>query len=61
MTEEYSTDGVHLNTYGYDIWTDHVRNHINKFITKRPKILEPDSTVLELDSTSVEPDTTTLF
>mgnify|MGYP003306378016 CR=1 FL=1 len=61
MTAEYSTDGVHLNTYGYDIWSDHIRRHINKFITKRPKILEPDSTVLELDSTSVEPDTTSLF
>ena len=61
MRAEYSTVGDHLNSYGYDIWTDHIRRHINKFITKRPKILEPDSTVLELDSTSVEPDTTSLF
>ena len=61
MTEEYSTDGVHLNTYGYDIWTDHIRRHITKFLTKRPVVLEPDSTELNIDSTAVEPDTTALF
>ena len=61
MTEEYSTDGVHLNTYGYDIWTDHIRRHISKFLAKRPVALVPDTTELNIDSTTVEPDTTALF
>ena len=61
MTKDYSTDGVHLNTYGYDRWANHIRRHINNFLIKRPAILEPDSTSFELDSTIIESDTTALF
>ena len=25
MTNEYTTDGVHLNTYGYDNWINHIQ------------------------------------
>ena len=61
MTSEYSTDGVHLNTYGYDIWVNYLRNHINKYSVKREIIIEPDSTDLDNDSTLFIPDSTSLF
>ena len=61
MIGEYTSDGVHLNTYGYDIWVNSLRNHINKYSVKRKIILEPDSTDLNSDSTNVIPDSTTLF
>ena len=61
MTAEYTTDGVHLNSYGYDIWINNIINHINKYSVKREIVLEPDSTDLNGDSTNVVPDSTTLF
>ena len=61
MTSEYSTDGVHLNTYGYDIWVNSLRNHINKYSVKKEIIIEPDSTDLDNDSTLFIPDSTSLF
>ena len=61
MIGEYTSDGVHLNNYGYDIWVNILRNHINKYSVKREIILEPDSTDLNSDSTNVIPDSTTLF
>ena len=61
MTVEYTTDGVHLNTYGYDIWVNNLRNHISKYSVKREIIIEPDSTDLNVDSTNVIPDSTILF
>ena len=61
MIGEYTSDGVHLNTYGYDVWVNRLRNHINKYSDKREIILEPDSTDLNSDSTNVIPDSTTLF
>ena len=61
MTSEYSTDGVHLNTYGYDIWVNYLRNHINKYSVKKEIIIETDSTDLDNDSTLFIPDSTSLF
>ena len=61
MTSEYSTDGVHLNIYGYDIWVNNLRNHISKYSVKKEIIIEPDSTDLDKDSTIVIPDSTNLF
>ena len=61
MTSEYSTDGVHLNTYGYDIWVNYLRNHINNYSVKKEIIIEPDSTDLVSDSTIFIPDSTSLF
>ena len=61
MICEYTADGVHLNTYGYDVWVNRLRNHINKYSDKREIILEPDSTDLNSDSTRVIPDSTNLF
>ena len=61
MTVGYTTDGVHLNTYGYDIWVNNLRNHISKYSVKREIIIEPDSTDLNADSTNVIPDSTILL
>ena len=47
MIGEYTSDGVHLNTYGYDVWINSLRNHINKYSVKREIIIEPDSTDLD--------------
>ena len=60
MTSEYSTDGVHLNTYGYDIWVNNLRNHISKYSVKKEIIIEPDSIILEQDSTLKNSDSTGL-
>ena len=61
MTSEYTTDGVHLNTYGYGIWVNNIRNHINKYSIKREIIIDPDTTNLNADSTLVEIDSTNLL
>ena len=61
MTSEYSTDGVHLNAYGYGIWINNIRNHINKYSIKREIIIDPDTTNLNTDSTLVEIDSTNLL
>ena len=58
MTNEYTTDGVHLNRYGYDIWINQIKNHINKYSIKKEIIAEPDSINLEQDSTLINPDST---
>ena len=60
MIGEYTADGVHLNTYGYDVWINSLRNHINKYSVKREIIVEPDSTILEEDSTLTNTDSTDL-
>ena len=61
MTSAYTTDGVHLNTYGYGIWVNNIRNHINKYSIKREIIIDPDTTNLNADSTLVEIDSTNLL
>jgi lysophospholipase L1-like esterase len=61
MISEYSTDGVHLNAYGYGIWINNIRNHINKYSIKREIIIDPDTTNLNTDSTLVEIDSTNLL
>ena len=58
MTNEYTTDGVHLNSYGYDIWINQIRSHINKYSIKKEIIAEPDTINLEQDSTLINPDST---
>ena len=58
MTNEYTTDGVHLNGYGYDIWINQIRSHINKYSIKKEIIAEPDTINLEQDSTLINPDST---
>ena len=61
MTSEYTADGVHLNAYGYGIWINNIRNHINKYSIKREIIIDPDTTNLNADSTLVEIDSTNLL
>ncbi len=58
MTNEYTTDGVHLNSYGYDIWINQIRSHIIKYSIKKEIIAEPDTINLEQDSTLINPDST---
>ena len=61
MTSEYTTDGVHLNSYGYGIWINHIRNHINKYSIKKEIVIDPDSISLDPDTTDIIPDSTNSF
>ena len=61
MTNEYTTDGVHLNGYGYDIWINQIRNHINKYSIKKEIVIDPDSISLDPDTTDIIPDSTNSF
>ena len=61
MTNEYTTDGVHLNDYGYGIWINQIRNHINKYSIKKAIVIDPDSISLDPDTTDIIPDSTNSF
>jgi lysophospholipase L1-like esterase len=61
MTSEYTTDGVHLNSYGYGIWINQIRNHINKYSIKKEIVIDPDSISLDPDTTDIIPDSTNSF
>jgi len=61
MTSDYTTDGVHLNSYGYGIWVNHIRSHINKYSIKKEIFIDPDSISLDPDTTDIIPDSTNSF
>ena len=61
MASEYTTDGVHLNSYGYGIWINQIRNHINKYSIKKEIVIDPDSISLDPDTTDIIPDSTNSF